>query len=850
MLSRLSSLFDRARELLASGPRALRSKRVLRLESLSAPAEVVFDDAGVPFLYAASARDLMVLQGYLHAKDRLFQLEMMRRLAKGTLSAVVGRQPVKTRDWTIHFKGISTAEFDAFWRAFELERSAELSRQQADPAFRELAGAMSEGVNEYLRRSRWRRPLEAHMLRLEIEPWTELEPFLVYKGFAASLALVWQAKLTLATLLRVHPDKADALRELLSLTARVGETKLRDPACQQLTALAALGRASLEITGYTAGGYGSNAWAVDGRHTASGKPLLACDPHLPLMAPCIGYLQHLEAPGIKAAGYAGPGVPGLVMGHNEDYAFALTHAWIDDCDLFRETLSPEGDRVRTPGGGWATLEQRSLRVDVRNKEPLERVVRYGPRGPLISDVLSGVSGRVDGGGNGAAGGGHAKGAAAGAGNGDAGDGATAISLRWAGQDGGRDLEGYWAICRGRSWAEFRRGCSLFSAPAWNFLYADTDGHVGYQLAGWVPDRRAEGGLELVDGALVDGWRGYLPFEELPSVLDPDDGIIASGNQRIVGDGYPHYLSDLFEPPFRAERARAVLAGGGHDIASLRALQLDLRSEWAARINAERLQPLLEPRDDGTPRIEHPEARLALMLLRDWDGEMNAEAVAPAVFYSFVLAFVRRTLVLRLGDELAEAVLERFTMPALAVEKMLARAEGAWFATEGLAGEGVADEGSRADTLLEGALAEAIRSLRGRFGTESSQWLWGRMHRRTQHHPMGDLPGIGRLFDIGPRPAGGDGTTVSTGILRFSEPYDQFGGADARLLIDLADLDASRWVLATGQSGSPLSSHYRDQFELLMAGEDLPWPFSREAVDRRAELRWSASPDGRRGGARR
>ncbi len=850
----LSSLFDRARQLLRHGPRlspsgregprlspswpegsrlaALRGRHTMRLESLSAPAEVVFDEAGVPFLYATSARDLMVLQGYLHAKDRLFQLEMMRRLARGTLSAVVGRQPVKTRDWTIHFKGISTAEFDAFWRAFELERSADLSRSQAEPEFRELAAAMAEGVNEYLRRSRWRRPLEARLLRLEIDPWTEVEPFLIYKGFAASLALVWQAKLTLATLLRVHPDKAEALCELLSLTARVGETKLREPATRQLSALTALGRASLEITGYTAGGYGSNAWAVDGRHTASGKPLLACDPHLPLMAPCIGYLQHLEAPGIKAAGYAGPGVPGLVMGHNEDYAFALTHAWIDDCDLFREELSPEGDRVRTPGG-WAALDSRPLRVEVRGKAPLERVLRYGPRGPLISDVLSGVEGRVD-----ASGGdGRRQG-----GNGAAGAcGDAAISLRWAGQDGGRDLEGYWAICRGRSWADFRRGCALFSAPAWNYLYADRDGHVGYQLAGWVPDRRAEGGLELQEGALVEGWRGYLPFEELPSVLDPADGIIASGNQRIVGDGYPHYLSDLFEPPFRAERARGVLEEGGHDVASLRALQLDRRSEWAARINRDRLQPLLAVKADGGPRLTHPEARLALMLLRDWGGEMDAEAVAPAVFYAFVLAFVRRTLVLRLGDELAEAVLERFTMPALAVEKMLARAEDAWFATAGLAGEGAADEGERRDALLEGALAEAVRALRGRFGAESSQWRWGRMHRRTQQHPMGDLPALGRLFNIGPRPAGGDGTTVSTGILRFSEPYDQFGGADARLLMDLGDLDASRWVLASGQSGNPLSSHYRDQFELLMAGEDLPWPFSREAVGQRVRRRWDARP---------
>ncbi|MCK5798254.1 MAG: penicillin acylase family protein [Deltaproteobacteria bacterium] len=833
-----SRLFERAADLVQQGPRGLRSKRTLRLECLSAPAEVVFDGAGVPFLYAATERDLLALQGYLHARDRLFQLEMMRRLARGTLSAVVGRQPIKTRDWTVHFKGISTAEFDTFWRAFDLEGAAALSMRQATPKFRGLAGAMAEGVNEYLRRRRWRRPLESRLLRLEVAPWTELDPFLVYKGFAASLALVWQAKVTLAALLAAHPDKADALRALLSLTGRVRETTLPDSGMAQgLSRLASLGRASLEITGYTAAGYGSNAWAIDGQHTRSGKPLLACDPHLPLMAPCIGYLQHLEAPGIKAAGYAGPGIPGLIMGHNADYGFALTHGWIDDCDLFREEI--RGGRCRTRDG-WVDLVERQVHVDVQGGASFEKTVRRGPRGPLISDILNDLG--LDGPGGDSDG---ASGDLAEAPEGSEAAGRAAISLRWTGMDGGRDLEGYWALCRGRSWGDFRSAAGLFAAPAWNLLYADRDGHIGYQLAGWVPERSWEGGLDLVDGASVTDWRGYVSAEELPSAFDPSDGILASGNQRIVGDTYPHYLSDLFEPPFRAERAREVLARGHHDVASLRALQLDIHSTWADQINQERLQPLLLPATKGGgPRVTHPEARFALMLLRGWDGAMDKEAVAPAVFYAFILAFVRRTLVLRLGETLAVALLERFAMPAFAVEKMLARGEDAWFATETLAGAGQPN-----DALLEAALADAVRTLRGRFGTRSSTWRWGRMHQRTQHHPLGEIPALGRIFDIGPREASGDGTTVSTGMLRFSDPYEQFGGADARLIMDLGDLDASRWILATGQAGTPLSRHYRDQFELLISGHDRPWPFSRSGIAAGAERRWRCVPKAPRNAGR-
>lgn len=822
----LSKLLDRARSLLRGGPLGLRGRQTLRLECLSAPAEVVFDGAGVPYLYAASQRDLLALQGYLHAHDRLFQLEMMRRLARGELSAAVGRQPIRTRDWTVHFKDISTVEFDLFWRSFQLEQAAKRSLAQATPEFRALAGAMAEGVNERLRRGRWQRPLEAQLLGLEIEPWTELDPFIVYKGFAASLALVWHAKLTLAALLRVHPDKAEALSALMALPGQVDETKLRSTAAPVRTLrLAAIGRAALEVTGYTAGGYGSNAWVVAGKHTKSGKPLMACDPHLPLMAPCIGYLQHLEAPGIKAAGYAGPGVPGLVMGHNEDYAFAITHAWIDDCDLFREEIDADGQRCRTPEG-WSELESQTLRVDVRGQDAVERVVRYGPHGPLLTDVLGGVAGRLD------------DASSAKRSDGLGGSAEEGLALRWTGQDGGRDLEAYWGVAKGRCWGDFRQACGLFAAPAWNMLYADRDGHIGYQLAGWIPDRPWQGSLGVVDGSKTNDWSGYVSYEELPSSFDPEEGVVASGNQRIVGDEYPHYLSDLFEPPFRAERARAVLLRGGHDLDSLRALQLDDHSGWALRITRERLLPLFD-------ELQHPDARLALLLLRAWDGRMDKDAVAPAVYYSFVLAFVRRTLVLRLGSALAEAVLERFTMPALAIEKMLARDEDAWFGTSALTGD--AQAGS---ALLEAALAEGVGELRRRLGPKSSGWRWGRLHRRTQQHALGDLPVIGRFFNVGPREASGDGTTLNTGILRFSEPYDMFGGSDARLLVDLSRLDASRWVSATGQSGDPLSPHFRDQFELLVTGRDRPWPFSRAAVEaegtHRVHLEPGSRPDRPRG----
>lgn len=789
--SKLSNMLKKLEKRVGKTFNTTRNKRIC-LDSLIHPVEVLFDDAHIPYIYAENTQDLVLTQGYLHASDRLFQLEMMRRLAKGELSSIAGKTPIKTRDWSRHFQGLTMVEFDLFWRSFDLVEAAKRSYQQATPEYRLLAAAMAEGVNAYLARNRFRRSIEVQLTGLKIAPWTPIDPFIVYKGFAASLALIWQAKLTLASLIEAYPDAADELRRLFALTANVEQTKISQPALAQTTRkLAALGRSALEVTGYNASGYGSNAWAVSGERSKSGKPLLACDPHLPLMAPCIGYLQHLEAPGFKAAGYAGPGIPGLTMGHNEHYGFAITHAWIDDCDLFLEKIE-DGNLRR--GEKTFPIAEKRIEIDIRGKGKRAHRIRQSEHGVFLSDVLNG---------------GYQPERSLGE--------KEAISLCWTGREGGRDLEAYWGLCTASSWDEFRAASSLFAAPAWNLIYADKQGHIGYQLAGWVPKRTWQGGLDLLNGESCCKWDGMVDFEALPHAFDPPEGIIASANQRIVGREYPIYLSELFEPPYRADRAKAFLGTGKHSVATMRDLQNDSRSFWAEKI----VDNYLGRIDD----YQRPNARFAMMILRGWNGDMAHYRIEPSVFYLFLYHYVEKTFKTKLGQELGALLLERFTMPALAIEKIISRAESYWFGD------------TDAHAIIEDALDDAIADLTQRFGSDSDQWQWGRIHQRTHYHALGDLPGIGRLFNIGPRPASGDGTTTSSGILRFSEPFDQFGGADARLIIDLADWEACRWILATGQSATPLSPYYHDQFELLMAGQDRPWHFERCEIEKRRDHRW-------------
>ena len=775
--------------------------RTLRLDCLEVQAELAFDEAGVPHLSAASTEDLFALQGYVHAKDRLFQLELIRRMGRGRLAELLGRRPLDVKDWTVHFSGMSTVELDGFLRAFGLEEAAKRSMAQTSASYRALLSHYVAGINEFVRRNPHRLPVELRLLGARVEPWTELDCFLVYKAYAFTLTFGWQAKLTLFALTKAFPERAHSLRQLMGITTagvRGGQASSSEHV-EFAQRLAALGQAAVDFPLPKAGGLGSNAWAVSGALTASGKPLLCADPHLPTMVPCLSYFQHLRAPGVQVSGLTAAGVPGVTMGHNEECAFAVTHAWVDDCDLFEETL--DGDCCLGPDG-WVAMESEVHQIPVRGGKPVSLRIRTTPHGPLISDVLHSAGPKAS--------------AAPSAG----------LALRWTGQDGGRDMEGFWALDRSHSWGEARQAVGLLAAPAYSVVYADCDGHIGYQLGGWVPRRSWEGGLEVLDGRRHADWKGYISLQELPSSFDPEGGLVVSANQPIADPAYPHYISAVFEPSFRADRARNELSRGGVTLARCRELQLDVVSDWAERINRERLQPLLEG------GLMDADARLALLLLQGWNGSMDQQQTAPTVFWAFVEAFIRENLSSRVGPALTEALLERYSMPALMVEKMLIRAESVWFED---------DEGPGVEAQIEQALASAVASLRGRLGATTSRWTWGRVHRRKQRHLFSETPALGRLFDLGPVPSSGDNSTVCSGMLRFSAPFDQFVGADARLLVDLDNFDGSRWISASGQSGHLLSRHYRDQFRIFVAGEDRPWPFTSEALANTEMIRFCAQP---------
>jgi penicillin G amidase len=521
---------------------------------------------------------------------------------------------------------------------------------------------------------------------------------------------------------------------------------------------------------------GSNCFAVSSKRSADGRAMLASDPHMPLSAPAIFWEVRLRGGGIDARGAGIPGFPALPIGQNAHAVWGCTAGWGDDTQLYRET---EIARTR--------------RETIAIKGGSERTIEIGetPRGPIVSHVI-----------------GHEL--------------ETAISLRWTGRDATLDTDAALGLLRGRTVEELRAAARHHGGPTLNFVFADRDGHVGFQYAGRVPRRSGNGTVSGIDIADADDpraeWRGMIPAEELPFELDPPSGVIVSSNTRPESK---HFLGALFEPPFRRTRIKSLLAA--HEklsAADLRAIQRDVRSAWATLAR----DALLAGLDDDELALPPRRGRALVREMRAWDGEAREQSVGAAATYMFLEAALRHIFLDDLGELAFERYFEIMNAPSLPLLAVLAQDHG-WL------------EGRDRATLVRDAAAMAEGRLRRLLGDDPAQWRWGSLHTITFRHAFHDVPGLRAVSSPGPYPARGDGTTVCMG------EYDLRGGNFAvrtapafRMIAFAGAPHDGRAVLPPGNSGDPTSRHYRDQTALYLAGElrEMAWDED-EFVGRRERL---------------
>ncbi len=740
---------------------------------LDAPVEIVRDAHAIPHIYAQSPRDGAFAMGYVHAQDRLWQLEMQRRIGAARLAEVVGEPGVTT---------------DKFLRTLGIYRVAERNFERLAPETQAIYEAYAAGVNAYLETRSGLMPPEFLLLGHEPEPWRPADSLVWLKIMAWDLGDNFSDELLRARL----ADKLDPA-QLQDLWAQHPD----DPAPALPAVPSALGPAAVDYRALaaalpkeTVSGLGSNGWVLSGEHTESGKPLLANDPHLRLEVPSVWYLAHISTPDFESVGATLPGLPFPLIGRTSDFAWGLTNTGPDVQDLFIERIDPDDPARYLAPEGSLPFEVRNETINVSGEEPIALTVRTTRHGPVISDVLEESAEFLEEG--------HV------------------LAFAWTALDDD-DLSAQ-ALVRATTaadWEGFVDGLRDFTVPQQTVVFADRDGNIGTIAPGRVPVRASGQGHMPVPGWTgAYDWVDRVPFEELPRAYNPAQGRIVNANNRMVPLDYPHYLTDDWTPPYRAQRIEALLdARPAHDVESFTAIQQDLVSLAAAR-----LVPVL---------LEHAEpagdtARQALAMLAAWDHRMGRDS-AEALIY---MAWARELMHALFADELGDVFEDYWNIRTEVIHRALGE-RPQW------CDDVTTAEQESCAAVVSRALTVSLEYLAVTHGHDMADWRWGEAHAvRMKSRILGEIPAVGSWFEVNME-SGGEKETLKAGgfdVADEERPFAQNHGAGYRAVYDLAEPERSVFIISTGQSGNPLSSHYEDYAEPWRDGEYLPMLTDRSAVE--------------------
>ncbi len=750
----------------------------VKVAGLHSTVEVYRDRWGVPHIYADNAEDLFFAQGYVTAQDRLWHMEFNRRVASGTLSEILGE---------------ATLDTDRFIRALGWRRVAEEEAGALQGETLTLLEAYAAGVDAFRDSHRGSLPLEFTILAFEPEPWSPADSIAWAKVMAWDLGGNWEAELLRAQLMEaVGEEKAAELAPPYPDTAPlIVPPEVGDYANLGIDSLLAR---SAELEKFLSGGLGvgSNNWVVDGSKSATGMPLLADDVHLGLQMPSIWYEVHLVGGGFNVEGYSFPGVPGVIIGHNEHIAWGVTNLGPDVQDLYLEKVNPANPDQYEYQGQWLDMEILEEVIEVSGQDPVLERVQVTRHGPIITPVVEDLS--------------------------------EVIAFRWTALEPNRLIEALFMLDRASNWEEFRAALELWAVPSQNFVYADTEGNIGYQSPGLIPIR-GEGHTGLVPVPGWTGeyeWQGYIPFDELPSVFNPASHFLVTANNKVVGDDYPYLLAYDFAVGHRAQRITALLEN-----------KEVLGAEDFQRIQADTYSIPAEIFTPYVLQIE-PEGFLqerALNELRRWDYRCDADSTGAAIFQVFYVKLVENTFGDELGEELLAEYVGAWTWHHIALEEMIQEGDNLWF------DDVTTPEKETRDDIVLRSFADALDYLGNRFGDVPHAWEWGRLHGVTfVHQPLGEsgIAPLEMIFNRGPVEVGGSANTVNAASFDPEEPYATTDGVSQRLIVDLSDFDNSLSTHTTGQSGLVFNRHYDDMIHLWQGVEYHPLLWSREMVEQNQE----------------
>jgi penicillin amidase len=813
---------------LVSRTRLPRLDGELRLAGLKKPVQILRDNWGVPHIYANNIQDLFFSQGFVHAQDRLWQMEFNRRLVAGRLAEILGEVAVPLDRWI---------------RTLTMRRVAEYEVNLLPEETLSCLQAYANGINVCMVHQRL--PVEFTLLRYKPEPWSIADTIAWVKMMSWSLCVNWEAELLRARLVaQLGPELAAELepehlqRWPYVMPPGVDYSHIGASALEKAQTL----RPFTGPSPYD--GVGSNNWVLAGDRTITNKPILANDMHLALTAPAIWYENHLVGGDLNVTGVTFPGIPGVISGHNGRVAWGFTNGFPDVQDLYIERLrrNETGQIQAEYNGAWENVRLLRETIKIKNKKPIVEEVIVTRHGPIINSLAADLAGEEP------------------------------LALRWTSLEPDRMISSLFSLMQAQNCAEFHQNLREWTAPVQNVVYGDIDGNIAYSFPGKIPIRAKSSGRLPVPGWTDEyEWLGYIPFEALPHIVNPPQGYIVSANNRVLREDYP--IEIQLEPISgdRAQRIAEMILDVG-----LRSGQEKIDLEFTQKMQFDQLSPsarVIQRYMVQVPlnfSVHTPETILhaALKLLKAWDGTLTVDSPAATIYQVFIRKIARLILADKLdptnrettpanADPNHTTLTSRFMgkgpTPVLAeislfserwlpwLTDILSDPESHWFDL---------GKGEKREDIILMALQATLDELKGMFGDDMQKWGWGRLHQCTFYHPLGANPIMAALFNRGPYPTGGDSTTIwATGggyhdLSRSgSIPPEatHLIGPAYRMIVDLGNLRNSLGLLTPGQSGNPASSSYDDQVTAWYQAGYHPMLYDRQDVEQGAQHKLLLSP---------
>ncbi|MCB9233843.1 MAG: penicillin acylase family protein [Bacteroidia bacterium] len=738
--------------------------------------EVRRDPEGVPHIYAQSLADLAFGQGFVHAQDRMWQMEVNRRLAAGRVAEVFGEVALET---------------DRLTRTLGFRENGTRDVERLPQNLRDLLQNYCNGINAYLNHPKTRLPIEFSLAGYKPEPWKMEDVLIFSRMMVFQMSLGWVHELVRAQLV-------EAFGEELAAELDVAYPKDNPPTIPkgiETRLLQPDGKFRAFTGPFMKQMKGSNAWAVTGEKTDTGMPYLCNDPHLPMLLPGIWYQNHLECPELRSIGVSLPGLPLVLIGHNAHIAWGVTLSFTDIQDLFVEQFEDKSLKRYKFKGEWldSVIREEEIRIKGRKEAFVERVVTTH-HGPVVTDVIDFEAKQQ-----------------------------LALNSTCFGE--AQALKGWYGLNLAQNWDDFVTSLSHIEAPGLNIAYADVEGNIGYWVTGSLPVRaQGEGRMPTPGWTGEHEWTGFVPFAEMPHVLNPEAGYVITCNHKIVPDDYPHFLGRTWMNGYRARRLEDLFAGQKvfgkedfkqfhHDFYCLPGVEF--KKHFAGL------------------KVENTRVHAALEKLVNWDGMLTVDSVGGALYEVVKTRMTHLLLESRLGKEKLKAFLGRglnavmlllneyMGYETVVLLRWLEEGNGKWLEMAG-----------GKEKVLQKSLEEAVEWLEAKLGKNMDGWAWGRLHKVEFPHAMGVVKPLDRVFNVGPLPIGGDTDTVCQTAFRPQEPYE--GGLTCpsyRQIVDMSNLDQSLWIMPPGQSGQLGSRHYSDQVQGWIDGKYYPMRWERETVEK-------------------